>query len=123
METQEGIYLGKGKVAFVSADNGADVVEKLESHPKIDTLGNFLGDSAQELKVVDHCFRQFDPKKVVQIIKTLLEDEPKKTSKNHAIVSSMALELKNLLKNIKTTDAIVLLLKLIIFGINKFVKL
>uniref|UniRef100_A0AC34PZB2 LRAT domain-containing protein n=1 Tax=Panagrolaimus sp. JU765 TaxID=591449 RepID=A0AC34PZB2_9BILA len=64
--SHEGVYLGNGKVAHVSAEDHIKLKRKNTARPRIDTLVKFLGDPRTELRIVDHVFRQRDPKDIVE---------------------------------------------------------
>uniref|UniRef100_A0AC34R3T5 LRAT domain-containing protein n=1 Tax=Panagrolaimus sp. JU765 TaxID=591449 RepID=A0AC34R3T5_9BILA len=72
--SHEGIYLGNGKVAHVSAEDHITLNTKSRAYPRIDTLEKFLGDPGAELRIVDHCFRQRDPESIVGIAQLIVDN-------------------------------------------------
>uniref|UniRef100_A0AC34R1H9 LRAT domain-containing protein n=1 Tax=Panagrolaimus sp. JU765 TaxID=591449 RepID=A0AC34R1H9_9BILA len=64
--SHEGVYLGNGDVAHVSAEDHITLNTKDTAYPRIDTLEKFLGDPRTELRIVDHCFRQRNPESIVE---------------------------------------------------------
>uniref|UniRef100_A0AC34RG62 Uncharacterized protein n=1 Tax=Panagrolaimus sp. JU765 TaxID=591449 RepID=A0AC34RG62_9BILA len=45
-----------------------------DSCPKINSLETFLHNSDQEVRIVDHCFRQRDPESIAEIARLLVKD-------------------------------------------------
>uniref|UniRef100_A0AC34R420 LRAT domain-containing protein n=1 Tax=Panagrolaimus sp. JU765 TaxID=591449 RepID=A0AC34R420_9BILA len=72
--SHEGIYLGNGRVAHVSAEEHVKWNTKSKAYPRIDTLKKFLGEPGTELRIVDHCFRQRDPESIVEIAQLIVKN-------------------------------------------------
>uniref|UniRef100_A0AC34QTQ0 LRAT domain-containing protein n=1 Tax=Panagrolaimus sp. JU765 TaxID=591449 RepID=A0AC34QTQ0_9BILA len=133
--SHEGIYLGNGKVAHMSTEKHATLSTISKARPRIDTVEKFLDDPNDELRIVDHCFRERDPMTIVGNARSLvgdfyyIESYPpvynifRNNCQHFATFCvngrAMITELKQIINNVATPKAIITLLKALQVGVNK----